>query len=281
MAFLLFIDESGQDRRSSPYEVLAGIAVEDSDLWNLILRIQDLEEKYFGKRYTLKSNELKAKSILKKKTFRLASQLDKIPNEERRILAKECLEDGETNNSKRHLTALAQAKLAFVARALEAVSLFKCKVFAVINLLEKTDVEEADLLRKDYVYFFERFYYFLEDRQNNSSGIILFDELEKSQCHILLNQISNYFKKTHKGRIRSNLIIPEPFFVHSDLTTGVQIADLLAYIISWGYRFKNLNEPKREELQQYVEIINTMKYHTKRNIEGMEGYGIWSIEAVE
>ena len=29
MAFFLFIDESGQDRRNSPYEVLAGVAVED------------------------------------------------------------------------------------------------------------------------------------------------------------------------------------------------------------------------------------------------------------
>ncbi len=25
----------------------------------------------------------------------------------------------------------------------------------------------------------------------------------------------------------------EPFFVHSDLTTGVQVADLIAYYISW------------------------------------------------
>jgi hypothetical protein len=29
MSWALFIDESGQDRRQSPYEVLAGVAVED------------------------------------------------------------------------------------------------------------------------------------------------------------------------------------------------------------------------------------------------------------
>jgi hypothetical protein len=36
MAWVLFIDESGHDRKASPYEVLAGIAVRDRDLWPLI-----------------------------------------------------------------------------------------------------------------------------------------------------------------------------------------------------------------------------------------------------
>lgn len=40
MGYFLFIDESGQDRRESPYEVLAGMAVEGLDLWNLIKAIQ-------------------------------------------------------------------------------------------------------------------------------------------------------------------------------------------------------------------------------------------------
>lgn len=40
MGYFLFIDESGQDRREAPYEVLVGISVQDSELWNLIQRIQ-------------------------------------------------------------------------------------------------------------------------------------------------------------------------------------------------------------------------------------------------
>jgi hypothetical protein len=49
------------------------------------------------------------------------------------------------------------------------------------------------------------------------------DELEKSKSHILIGQAHRYFKDTHTGRHRSSRIIPEPFFVHSDLTTGIQI----------------------------------------------------------
>ncbi|MGC8475353.1 MAG: hypothetical protein ACP5NP_03270 [Acetobacteraceae bacterium] len=33
---MLFIDETGHDRKASPYEVLAGIAVRDRDLWPMI-----------------------------------------------------------------------------------------------------------------------------------------------------------------------------------------------------------------------------------------------------
>lgn len=53
MAWFLFIDESGQDRGASPYEVLAGIAVEDRAIWNLIVDVHDAEEHFFGRRTTL------------------------------------------------------------------------------------------------------------------------------------------------------------------------------------------------------------------------------------
>jgi len=43
MAFFLFIDESGQDHHDSPYEVLAGIAIDDKNLWNFIRSAQELE----------------------------------------------------------------------------------------------------------------------------------------------------------------------------------------------------------------------------------------------
>ena len=36
MAYFFFIDESGIDRRESPYEVITGIAIRDSDLWKVV-----------------------------------------------------------------------------------------------------------------------------------------------------------------------------------------------------------------------------------------------------
>lgn len=39
MSWAFFIDESGQDRRASPYEVLAALAVEDRKIWPLIRQL--------------------------------------------------------------------------------------------------------------------------------------------------------------------------------------------------------------------------------------------------
>lgn len=123
----------------------------------------------------------------------------------------------------------------------------------------------------------ERIYYYLEDKKQEDQGIIVFDDLEKSKSHILVGQLENYFKKTVKGRQRSSLVIPEPFFVHSDLTTGIQIADLIAYIISWGLRLKGMDKPVRAEMKEFVELIKPLRYLTTRELGDVHNMQIWSV----
>jgi hypothetical protein len=45
---LLFIDESGHDHKETPYEVLAGVAIRERDLWNLIQAIRNAELEFLG-----------------------------------------------------------------------------------------------------------------------------------------------------------------------------------------------------------------------------------------
>jgi len=74
MAFFLFVDESGHDLKETPCAVLAGVSVEDRDLWNLIEAIKALELRMFGLPYSVQKEEFKAKKFLKRKVFRLAAQ---------------------------------------------------------------------------------------------------------------------------------------------------------------------------------------------------------------
>src|SRR5437016_14177815 len=97
MAWFLFIDESGQDHKESPYEVLAGVAIEDSNLWNLIKELHDAEIAHFGRRYSDGPRELKGKKILKRKTFaRARTEHPVLPNEVP-ALAKAILDAGVQN----------------------------------------------------------------------------------------------------------------------------------------------------------------------------------------
>ena len=85
-----------------------------------------------------------------------------------------------------------------------------------------------------------------------------------------------YFAQTAVGRHRASRIIPEPFFVHSDLTTGVQIADLVAYVISWAFRMPRMTKPAREELTPFANQIARLRHRAVRERLGNREFEIWS-----
>lgn len=276
MTHFLFVDESGHDRQASPYEVLAGLAIEDRDLWNLIQAVQQTEIAYFGRRYSHDAQELKAKRLLKTKTFRLAGLEAAIPFEERVALARECLESG-AGATPRHLAALAQAKIAFVQRVLELCIQFHGRAFAIVVDKHAPRPSEQGMLRKDYAFLFERFFYFLEDVGTNDMGVVVFDELDRSRSHLLTNQMYAYFQQTATGRQRAGRVIPEPFFVHSELTTGVQLVDLIAYLVSWGFRgIKGMTESARPELDALVRQVCALRHSSVRERMDNPNFAIWS-----
>ena len=45
-----------------------------------------------------------------------------------------------------------------------------------------------DHLRKDYAFLFERFFKFLDLQASGQRGLVVFDELERSQSHLLIDQ---------------------------------------------------------------------------------------------
>jgi hypothetical protein len=276
LAHFLFVDESGYDAGESPYGVLAGVGVEDRDLWSLVSDIRVAEVSHFGGvRYAGGHRELKATKLLKRKVFRQAAALSPFTPEKRALLARAALEHGNTAG-KRELTALAQAKLAYVTELMDICARFRCKAFA--SIVNKTaPAPTRGHLRKDYAYLFERFFYYLEDVGPSAYGIIVFDELEKIQSHLLVEQMDRYFKLTSRGRYRAGQILPEPLFVHSDLTTGIQLADLVAYTISWGVRLKGMDAPVRGELADLGQRVMQLRHRSTREVNENPRFGVWSL----
>ncbi|MBM3556242.1 MAG: DUF3800 domain-containing protein, partial [Alphaproteobacteria bacterium] len=207
MSYFLFVDESGHDKKASPYEVLAGVAIRDNHLWPLIQEIHSLEDKHFGRRYSAKGREFKAQKILKTKVFRHLALEVEVANQDRRALAMAALDNGE-KAAAREFKALAQAKIAFVLALFDLCAHYGCRAFASIVHPSATPTA-MDRLRKDYSYLFERFYYFLQDKAAEAAsnsllqGIVVFDELEKTQSHILVGQMQAYFRGTNTGRNRA------------------------------------------------------------------------------
>jgi hypothetical protein len=284
---LFFVDESGQDRGEAPYEVLAAAAIDERDLWNLLQAIQSAERDVFGIRLAEVGVEFKGRKLLKSKTFRHASQLSSIPINERRALCIEFLLKGQREAAggpteyrrREEFAAYGQAVLDFVGRVYDLCASYRVKIFASIVDLDAPRLS-SDVLRKDYAYLFERFFYYLEDISANEMGIVVFDELEKAQCRILINQMARYFVDTARGRTRSARIVPEPFFVHSDLTTAVQLADIVAYTLNWGVRLNRMVEPTRPELEQFGRRAFDLRYTGRRENDNQSWpvYGVIYID---
>lgn len=172
------------------------------------------------------------------------------------------------------MKALALAKLNYTRELFEICARYKCRAFASIVETDARDTA-TDGLRKDYGFLFERFYYFLDEQRPREQGIVVFDELEKSRSHLLINQMNLYFRNTATGKMRSGLIVPEPLFVHSDLTTGIQIADMISYIVSWGFRLPQMVKPARKELKGFADQVSGLRFRTVRN-----DHEIWSFKHI-
>jgi hypothetical protein len=171
---------------------------------------------------------------------------------------------GQAVTPNRHeFTAYGQAALAFVEELYALCGQFGVRTFASIVSCEAVRPAN-DLLPKDYVYLFERLFYYLEDISPNEMGLIVFDELEKTLCRRLLGRMEAYFLRSYKGRMRSSRIIPEPFFVHSDLTTAIQLADIVAYSLNWGLRLHRMTQPIRQEMKPFGQMAFDLRYIGQR-----------------
>jgi hypothetical protein len=265
---LFFIDESGHDRGAAPYEVLAAVAVRERDLWNLIQAIRNAELEFFGVHMADVGLEMKGRRLLKRKVIRFASEGPPFEPDKRRTLVRTLLQKGWRRSrgekvedvKSNELVAYGQAVVAFVRRVFELTARYKAKTFAGIVAADAPRPADPSFLRKDYAYLLERFYCYLETVSADEMGLVVFDELEKAQSRILLGQLESYFLESEKGYQRSARLVPEPFFVHSDLTTAVQIADLAAYCLNWGLRLKGMTEPTRPEIEPLAKMVYDMKF---------------------
>lgn len=284
---LLFIDESGHHESGTPYEVLAGVAVAEDNLWNLVKAVRSAERDHFGGYLrNLLSDETKGRKLLKTKRFKLANKNMRINAVDLPNLANSLLVKGKAAREQRladsggtmvEMVAYSRQVLSFVHAVLDIAASFSVQIVATM-VDHKAPKPPPGVLRKDYIYLFERYFYFLETLPLRERGLVVFDELEKSQAHGLLQQMAAYFLGTETGQYRSSRIVPEPFFVHSDLTTGVFLADLTAYILGWGWRLQRMTEPVRAELQPYATKLHDMQFHGEK--PKPDGSGVWQLHGI-
>jgi len=278
VACFLFVNSSGRGGAPSPYEVLAGVLAQERDIWNLSQAIVDAQVRHFGRRFSPDGSPPKARTLLKAKVFRQAGQIPALPLEQRRELARACLESGEKAGAQQQ-AALAQAKLAYVSDVLELAARFRCKYLASI-VGKSAPRPQPGQLRKDFAYLFERFFYSLDDSPGQPLGLLVDGVSSGALGHQLRMQMERYFRATLKGRQRASLVLPEPVQVGGDLACMLSLAGLVAYVTSWAFRTKELAEPARYQLAPFKEQIRALRYRAVRDIGDNPNFVIWGFAVI-
>jgi hypothetical protein len=184
MSWLLFLDESGHDHRSMPYEVRGGIALHAGELWAFVQDVQRLEFASFGADLHHFKKELKGCRLLDKDRFKWAAQGPSMANEERRKHCRGFLTKGLEKKppTRDEFTAYGQACLEMVRGMFALLRDHKARLFAAAiprNTARPPTFEAEEFLRKDQVFLLERFFYFLECEKQH--GLLVMDEVEKAE----------------------------------------------------------------------------------------------------
>ena len=253
MSWLLFMDESGHDHKKLPYEVRGGIALHAGSLWPFVRDLRRLELASFGTELSQFKKELKGSKLLDKDRYLWAVQGAAMADEARRKHCRAFLTKGLEKKppNRDEFTAYGQACLEMARGVFQVLREHKAVLFAaaIPCNVAKPQTSEADgFLRKDHVFLLERFFYFLELKREH--GLLVMDEVEKTEDRRFVRRLQAYFTSTQTGRYRAQWIVPSPFFVASDMTYPVQAADLCIYCVIWGFRRPGIgmDAPVRKEI---------------------------------
>ena len=282
MTWLFFIDESGHDHKVMPYEVRGGIALHVEHLWPFVREVQRLEFDCFGCRLQDFGKEIKGSTLVNGKRYKFAGQKENLPDEYRRKLCQSFLEKGRRHDqpNRDEFTAYGQACIRMARKLFDLLRTREAVLFASAiprGVVKPSNYKFDDYLRKDIIFFMERFFYFLEGKREH--GILVMDETEKHEDRKLAVKMERYFTKTDTGRYRTAWIVPTPFFVSSDMTYAVQAADLCIYCINWGFRLpsRGMDAERRDEIaSMFGRAIAELQFRGQGHRDGrvFDTYGI-------
>jgi len=274
MSFLFFIDESGHDHKNCPYEVRGGIVLHARKLWQFIQAFRELEEACFGTQLGKFGVEVKGSRLLEKKRFKHASQGELLDDSARRKHATAFLNRGSAHASPTEIEfrAFGQACLELCRGVFRLLQAHEGKIFAAVvprSTKKPPTFQAVEFLRKDQVFLLERYFNYTSSK--NETGLLVFDETDRTADGHFIRQIERYFSRTTQGRFRSTSIVPVPIFVSSDLTRAIQAADICIYALNWGYRNgKSMDAAARIDIQDEFEAwIRTLQASGKTmTVEG-------------
>jgi hypothetical protein len=223
-------------------------------LWPFVQAIRTLETSCFGDALHRYGTEIKGHKLLDKDRFKWAAQDPPLDDVARRKHALAFLNKGVEKKPPTRLefTAFGQACLTMARGIFELLRTHAGTLFAAAiprRVRKPATFEAEEYLRKDQVFLLERFFYFLEAKQE--TGLLVMDQTDQKLDREFVRRLERYFTASNTGRYRSARIVPSPFFVSSEMTYPVQVADVCIYCLNHAFRIpsRGMDAPVRRDIE--------------------------------
>lgn len=120
----------------------------------------------------------------------------------------------------------------------------KRKAVILASVIDKrclyAETNSSDLHRKAYEFLLERIQHYMRQYRRNHQAIIIMDDTSKQLNRMIAMQHAS-FQRTGNWNMAFPNIVEYPFFVRSELSNGIQLADQLAYNVYRAFRYDDLN----------------------------------------
>ncbi|MGA2035833.1 MAG: DUF3800 domain-containing protein [Thermoguttaceae bacterium] len=286
MSWLLFMDESGHDHKTMPYEVRGGVALQDRKVWPFIRAVISLEQDCFGVRLADYQKEFKGEKLLDKDRIKWASQDVLQIDDERRKNVRAFLTKGlqKASPARAEFTGYGQASMQMAQGIFRLLRDHDARIFAAaipraVKAPENSTTKEY--LRKDHVFLLERFFCFCHKAQEQE--LLVMDQVEEQTDYRFVRRLERYFVRTTKGVQRAEWIVPSPFFSSSYLSIPIQVADVCIYCINWGFRrpSSGMDAQTRAKIEeQFAGWIRRLEYKDRRQTSDGRTKTIYGISFV-
>jgi len=229
---LFFIDESWQATHNNKYKagVLSAVQIKSHNFNACSMEIHNLKIKHLGARAG--NIEIKGREILRNYLFGLEAK---------------GIQSKELNLARDILTYMGGS----------GMQLFASVVFAK----EEIDLSCADVnqLERPFFFLFERIDLFMKENHPGLMAKLIFDDRGVQFNSKISKSVSNFFHKSTRGQ-SFDAIIKVPFFAISGENIGIQMADIVSYIL--GARFTG----DRRQAEFFSRVKN-MEYTSRKLID--------------
>lgn len=122
------------------------------------------------------------------------------------------------------------------------------------------------LHKKAYEFLLERIEHYMNEYHHKHQALIVMDDTSK-QLNRAVAMKHAFFQRAGNQNVRFHHIVEYPFFTASELSNGVQLADLLAYNVYRAFRSEDLSYP-------YFELMLPHFYRRKIG-QRLDGLKVW------